>query len=768
MGKKGKDREAKSKFRDKEKKAKSRKKEEKKEFVRESDEEFEKRFEERKSRILDIMHSPDYRPMRFRNWAELLDLNKSEKSSFRRVMDRLEKDGIVYADEDGRILLMEDNLMTGTFCANARGFGFVSIEGREKDLFIPPDDTNGAMNGDTVAVLLVSEDPATGKADGKVIRVIERAVKRIVGTFERVHGAGTVVPDDPKITADVLIPSDATMGAVNGHKVVVAITSYPTAEDKAIRGKVTDILGHMDDPGVDILSVVEARELPKEFPEDVLRQLPDIPDEVSEDDKRNRLDLRTLRTVTIDGDDTKDIDDAVSLQTFRAEDGSTHYRLGVHIADVSHYVTEGSPLDKEAYRRGTSIYLVDRVIPMLPHKLSNGICSLNEGEDRLTLSCLMEIDSKGNIVAHEIAESLINSDHRMTYSKVNKILDGDEETCEEYRGFVDMFREMLTLSHILRKKRHARGSVDFEFPETKIELDEKGRPIDIYPYERGEAERMIEDFMLAANETVAEEYATRKIPFLYRIHERPDEDKITDLAAFVETFGLILRPRAGRVTPKQIQQLVESASGTDEETLINTLVLRSMQQAKYSPENKGHFGLAAEYYCHFTSPIRRYPDLQIHRIIRETLHGQMTPQRIAHYQKLLPDAAVQTSAMERRADDAERETDKIKKVQYMEHRVGEEFTGTISGVTGWGFYVALPNTIEGLVHVSDLVDDYYIFDEKHYRLVGRMTGRTYTIGQTVKVLVTGCDRLTKTIDFIPTDKSWDKTGAEKRNGKRKH
>lgn len=662
----------------------------------------------------------------------------------------------------------EDNLLAGTFCANARGFGFVAVEGREKDLFIPPDACGGAMNGDTVAVLLTSEDPETGKAEGKIIRVTERAVTRLVGTFERVNHAGTVVPDDPKIGFDVVIPDEETLGAVSGHKVVVEITGYPTEEDKVIRGRVTEILGHVDDPGVDILSVIEARELPKEFPDDVLREIQDIPDKVSEEEMRGRLDLRTLRTVTIDGDDTKDIDDAVSLTTYRAEDGSTHYRLGVHIADVSHYVREGSPLDQEAYSRGTSIYLVDRVIPMLPHKLSNGICSLNEDEDRLTLSCLMEYDSEGRLIGHEIAESLIHSDRRMTYAKVNRILEGDPETCEEYRGFVDMFQEMQRLSHILRAVRHRRGAVDFDFPETKIVLDQKGRPVDIYPYVRGDAERMIEDFMLAANETVAEEYASRKVPFLYRIHEKPDEDKITELASFVQTFGLTLRPRAGRVTPKQIQQLVESASGTPQEALINMLVLRSMQQAKYSETNKGHFGIAAEYYCHFTSPIRRYPDLQIHRIIHETLSGQMTPKRVAHYESLLPAAAVQTSAMERRADDAERETDKLKKVQYMEHRIGEEFEGTVSGVTGWGFYVALPNTIEGLVHVNDLVDDYYIFDEAHYRLVGRMTGRVYTIGQPVRVLVTGVDRLMKTIDFIPTDKRWDETGVKKKNGKRKH
>lgn len=450
------------------------------------------------------------------------------------------------------------------------------------------------------------------------------------------------------------------------------------------------------------------------------------------------------QTVTIDGEDAKDLDDAITISR-----ESYGYRLGVHIADVSHYVTEGSPLDEEALNRGTSVYLVDRVIPMLPHKLSNGICSLNEGTDRLALSCIMEIDPQGRVLGHEIAETVIRVDRRMTYTAVNAIVtDRDEKTMEEYADFVEMFDLMKELADILREKRRQRGSIDFDFPESKIILDEKGRPVDIKPYERNAATKIIEDFMLMANETIAEDYFWQDIPFVYRTHDNPDPEKMKRLGVFINNFGYTIRTHDGEVHPKELQKLLKKIEGTEEEALISRLTLRSMKQAKYMPVCSGHFGLAAKYYTHFTSPIRRYPDLQIHRIIKENLRGGLSEKRIAHYDKILTGVTIQCSATERRAEEAERETIKLKKCEYMSRRIGEIFDGVISGVTNWGFYVELPNTVEGLVHVNELHGDYYVFNEERMELRGEMSGKTYKLGQKIQVMVTGTDRLTKTIDFI--------------------
>ena len=457
--------------------------------------------------------------------------------------------------------------------------------------------------------------------------------------------------------------------------------------------------------------------------------------------------------MTIDGEDAKDLDDAVTLEML--ENGN--YRLGVHIADVSNYVKEGSELDKEALKRGTSVYLVDRVIPMLPHKLSNGICSLNQGADRLAMSCLMEVDAHGNVVDHEICESVIRSDRRMTYTAVNAILseadtkEKEEEKAallEEYKDFVPMFERMKELSHIIREKRSKRGAIDFDFPESKIILDEKGKPVDIHPYERNVATKIIEDFMLLANETVAEDYFWQSVPFLYRTHDEPNPEKMKQLGVFINNFGYSLRLSNGEVHPKELQKLLDKIEGKPEEPLLARLTLRSMKQAKYTTQCTGHFGLAARYYTHFTSPIRRYPDLQIHRIIKECLHGGMKEKRITHYDKILPQVAVQTSALERRADEAERETEKMKKCEYMSKFIGQSFDGVISGVTNWGFYVELPNTVEGLVRISDLRDDYYIFDESKYELTGEMSKKVYKLGQPVRIVVSGTDKLLRTVDFV--------------------
>ena len=701
-------------------------------------------LEQRKAMLESLMNEEAYVPMKLKELAILLNIPKEQREELKTVLNLLLSEGKISVSKKGKFGKPEVFALVGIFSGHPRGFGFVTIEGREEDVFIPADGTNGALHGDRVQIV-IDQEGKSRRAEGTVVKILTHANETLVGTYEKAKGYGFVIPDNQKIGKDIFIPQGCDKGAVTSHKVMVKIKDFGGKKGKKPEGTITEILGHINDPGVDILSIVRAYGLPEEFPKAVMEGLKNVPDEVERGEMAGRKDLRSLMTVTIDGEEAKDLDDAISIE--RAGDG---YRLGVHIADVSHYVKEDTALDEEALKRGTSVYLTDRVIPMLPHRLSNGICSLNEGEDRLTLSCLMDIDSQGNVVGHEIAETIIQSDRRMTYTAVNAIVtDHDPEITAQYAEFADMFLLMKELADILRKNRHARGSIDFDFPESKIVLDEKGKPIEIKPYERNAATRIIEDFMLLANETVAEDYFWQEIPFLYRTHEKPDEDRMKRLGTFINNFGYILRMPNGQVYPKEIQKLLDKVEGTPEEMLISRLTLRSMKQAKYTTVNTGHFGLSARYYTHFTSPIRRYPDLQIHRIIKESLHGGLTGKRVSHYERILPQVAVQTSALERRADEAERETDKLKKVQFMEPFIGQEFEGVISGVTAWGFYVELPNTVEGLVHISELRDDYYVFVEERYELSGEMTGKTYKLGQTIRVQMTGCDRFAKTIDFIP-------------------
>ena len=552
---------------------------------------------------------------------------------------------------------------------------------------------------------------------------------------------GFVVPDNGRYTKDIFIPKEQSKGAVNGHKVVVILTDYGT-EGKNPEGKVTEILGHVSDPGTDVLSIVKGMEIPTEFPEKVMNQAERVPDRICGADMQGRMDLRQVQMVTIDGEDAKDLDDAVSL---RME--GENYVLGVHIADVSNYVQEGSALDREALKRGTSVYLVDHVIPMLPRRLSNGICSLCAGEDRLTLSCIMTIDQKGNVIDHVIAETVIRVDRRMTYTSVQKILDGDEEETARYEELAPMFLRMNELARLLRGKRRKRGSIDFDFPETKVKLDEDGCPTDIMPYERNEATRIIEDFMLIANETVAEDCYWQSLPFLYRTHDRPDSDRMRKLSAFLHNFGYTIHMKNHEVHPMELQKLLVKLEGTPEEALVDRLTLRSMKQARYGTECTGHFGLAANCYCHFTSPIRRYPDLQIHRIIKDVLRGRMKEERLLHYEQILDEVARQSSERERKADEAERETVRMKKAEYMSRFLYEEFDGVISGMTAWGIYVELPNTVEGLVRTASLQDDYYEYNESMYEMVGVHTGRRWKLGQAVRVRVTGADKLARTVDF---------------------
>lgn len=640
---------------------------------------------------------------------------------------------------------MEKEIYTGKFTANARGFGFVETEELETDIFIGEMDVKGAMHGDTVEVRIRTFRGGK-RPEGVVVKILERGITEVVGTFQRRKNFGFVVCDNQKILQDIYIPLGEINGASDGQKVVAEITSY-AERGKKPEGKIKEVLGFLEIPGTDILCIAKEYQLPLGFTEKQLNQADRVAKPVSEADMYGRMDLRDTVMVTIDGEDAKDLDDAVSMEKV-----GDLYRLGVHIADVANYVQESSALDKEALKRGTSVYLVDRVIPMLPKALSNGICSLNEGEDRLALSCIMDVDDKGNVVNHTIAETVIHVNKRMTYTSVQKILDGDTAECEVYKELVPMLKMMAQVANILREKRTRRGSIDFDFPETKIKLNALGKAVEILPYERTAATKLIEDFMLLANETVAEHFFWQELPFVYRTHEKPDPEKMTKLGIFIRNFGYYFKAGNGEVHPKELQKLLDKISGTKEEALLSRLTLRSMQRAAYTTECSGHFGLAAKYYCHFTSPIRRYPDLQIHRIIKDSIRGRLNDRKISHYGKILPEVALQSSKLERRAEEAERETVKMKKAEYMKEHLGEIFEGVISGVTNYGIYIELDNTVEGMVHVNSMRNDYYYFDEIHYELVGQDSGVKYKLGEHVLIQVKRVDMASKTIDFRLVDR----------------
>jgi ribonuclease R len=637
-------------------------------------------------------------------------------------------------------------VLSGVYTAHPKGFGFVTVEGYDEDFFIGANNTMDAFHQDLVKIRILPTQEEGKRTEAEIIEIEEHQISMAVGTYEASEAFGFVVCDDKRITKDIFIPKNKSMDAKAGQKVVCQITKYGKPGKKP-EGEVTEILGFVSDPGVDILSVVKSRDIPSEFPEKVLSQAMRVAKPVSESDCVGRKDLRNVTMVTIDGEESKDLDDAVSLQR-----RGFHYVLGVHIADVSNYVQEGSALDKEALKRGTSVYLADRVIPMLPVELSNGMCSLNQGEDRLALSCLMTLNRKGQVIKHEICESVINVDRRMTYTSVKKILvDKDKEEIAKYKKLVPMFKLMEKVSLLIRGERDKRGAIDFDFTESHLVMDEYGKLQDIVPYERSIANKLIEDFMLLANETVAKEFNLREIPFLYRTHAKPDEEKIEALQVFLGKFGVTLKDRPKDITPKEIQRVLAEMAGTPQEPMATKLTLRAMQQARYTPENIGHFGLAAKYYSHFTSPIRRYPDLQIHRIIKDHLRGRMNDRKVSHYESLLPQVALETSKLERRAEECEREVDKLKMVQFMKNFIGQEFTGNISSITGWGMYVELENTVEGLVHVSTLYDDHYDFIEENLTLVGERTGRTFKLGQPVTVILDSVDEQARTIDFILTE-----------------
>lgn len=648
-------------------------------------------------------------------------------------------------------------LKEGIFSGTTRGFGFVQIEG-EDDVFVPEKDTKGALHGDSVEVEILSSGEKGKRREGRIVKIVKRDAVFVVGTFEKSKNYGFVIPDNLKLGSDIYIAKEHTKGAVNGHKVYVKITDYGN-EKRSPEGRVVEILGHINDPAADVKTVLKSYNLETEFPKEVMEQAERMLESVSENERQGRLDIREELTVTIDGEDAKDLDDAI---TIKKENGI--FYLGVHIADVTHYVKEGSALDRCALWRGTSVYLVDRVIPMLPHRLSNGICSLNAGVDRLALSCFMEFDETGTILGHHIAETVIRVTRRMSYTEVYDILQtmkqeesdlkeeskhSKEELEQEYGELIPKFLLMKELSDILRKKRHQRGAVDFDFPESKIIVEPNGRPIEIKPYERNDATKLIEDFMLAANETIAEDFFWQEAPFVYRTHENPDPEKIKKLGVFIKNFGLNIKEGKDGIHPKEIQKLLDSLEGKEEAPLISRLTLRSLKQARYSTDCEGHFGLAAKYYCHFTSPIRRYPDLQIHRIIKDNLNGRLTEERKEHYIEILDEVALNSSKTERIAEEAEREVEKMKKVEYMERRIGEVYDGVISGVTNWGIYVELPNTVEGIIRLENIQDDFYRLDEERYQLVGERFHKVYRLGQHITIMVLSVDKLLKTVDFLP-------------------
>lgn len=706
-----------------------------------------------KQELLEFMRETAYKPMTVQELESHLGMDGADGfKELVKLLNEMENEGEIVRTRTNRYGVPERmNLIRGRMHAHPKGFGFLIPDDRDHpDIYIHLNDMKGAMQNDIVIGRVTGRSGPNGtKLEGEIVRVVKRANTRIVGTFESHETYGFVIPDDKRIQKDVFIPREKFMGAVTGQKVVVNLVSFPDGR-AAAEGEIIEILGHKDDPGVDILSIIRKFGLPEAFPDEVMQEAESVPETIREEDLKGRRDLRGRTIVTIDGEDAKDLDDAVEVS--RLENGN--YLLGVHIADVGYYVREGSALDREAFNRGTSVYLVDRVIPMLPHRLSNGICSLNPQVDRLTLSCEMEIDPAGKIVSHDIYPSVIKTVERMTYSNVRKLVDDEAEPepelVERYRDLVPFFRQMKELAMILRDKRMRRGAIDFDFTESKVIVDEEGKPIDIVKRPRTIAEMIIEEFMLAANETVAEHFHWLKVPFIYRIHEDPDSEKLLYFMQFITNFGYVVKGKGNTVHPRALQSLLEEIKGSKEETVISTVMLRSMKQARYDAESIGHFGLAAEFYSHFTSPIRRYPDLYIHRIIREVIQNGgsgLSDYRQDELTGKMPDVAQHSSERERLAVDAERETDSLKKAEYMLDKIGEEFEGIISSVTSFGMFVELENTVEGLVRLSDLTDDYYHFHEMQLALIGERTSKIYRIGDEVKVRVARVNLDERTIDF---------------------
>lgn len=737
-------------------------------------EETDEQLEQLKKEIITFIDSSELDSVEVNDISENLEYTGFD--AFKKLVNavaELEREGRIILTQQGRFKIKEaEPVLQGIFSATDRGFGFVSLEEYEEDIFIPPNKTGSALDGDLVAIEITEEAiPWQGKGPvGQITDVLERAAAHIVGEFhayeedevEELDLFGFVTPKNKKFP-DVLVQIEAKgIRPVDGSIVQVEITRYSRYQNEDMLGIVKSTIGHKDEPGIEILTIVQKYGIPSEFSEETIQEAEEVPDTITDEELKGRRDLRNEVIITIDGADAKDLDDAVVVKKMN----NGNYHLGVHIADVTHYVKDGSALDEEAFDRGTSTYLTDRVIPMLPQRLSNGICSLHPNVDRLTLSCEMEIDHSGKVISHEIFPSVIRSYRRMTYDAVNKILmERDESERKEHDDLVPMFEVMEELHTILETKREDRGSIDFDTREAKIEVDPEGTPVDILLRERGVGERLIESFMLAANETVSEHYATRSLPILFRVHDRPDEAKMQRFLEFVTSFGINVKGTKDSISPKNLQNVLDKVKDKPEETVVSMLMLRSMQQAKYDVEAIGHYGLAADYYSHFTSPIRRYPDLVLHRQIHYYNEVGSDDKARSCWQKKLPEIAEHSSLTERRAVDAERETDELKKTEFMAGKVGEEFEGVITSVTNFGLFVQLPNSVEGLIHISSMKDDYYEFSERGLLMIGSHTGNIYRIGQSIKVKLISVDKEQYQIDFEIVESETKNTGTANRNKK---
>ncbi|WP_250675136.1 ribonuclease R [Paraclostridium ghonii] len=701
--------------------------------------------EELKQKMLGLISEAAYNPLKKEELAMIFDIHHTEMPMFYNFLDELVEGGYLILTKKGKYTSPNKmGLFVGKLVSHKKGFGFVeSDEEYTQDLFIPADSLNGAMHNDRVIAEITTPATDEKRAEGRIIKIVERAITDVVGTFQESKNFGFVIPDNKKFNKDIFIPKKFFNGARGNDKVVCRITQWPT-EDRKPEGKIVEILGQKGDRYVEIASVIREHGLPEEFPQKVLDEAQKVAIEIPQEEIDRRLDLRDMKIFTIDGEDAKDLDDAVSIEIL----DNGNFKLGVHIADVTHYVKEKSKLDKEALKRATSVYLVDKVIPMLPKTLSNGVCSLNPFEDKLTLSVFMEIDHNGEVIKHEIKETIINSKARMTYTEVSDILEKDDEKLKN--TFAKVANDFFTaekLARILMKRREKRGAIDFDFPEAKIILNKDGDVVDIKQYERRISNRIIEEFMLITNETVAEHFFWLNMPFVYRVHETPAHEKIETLNKFISTFGYVIKGDLESVHPKALQGIIEKIHGKTEEKAISTIMLRSLKQARYSPECVGHFGLAAQYYSHFTSPIRRYPDLQIHRIIKEFLNGKINQKRQDQLAQIVDYASTQSSEREREAELAERDVKDIYKARYMEDKVGEEFVGIVSSVTSFGMFIELDNTVEGLVRLADMSDDYYIFDENTFTILGERTKKMYRIGDVVKIKVEKVNVDFKEIDF---------------------
>ena len=702
-------------------------------------------MKEQELKVLNLIKDKDYAPMRAKEIAMVMRVPKSEYNELLNILGKLEMEMKIQKNRKNQYRPVEEVYYDGIYRKNQKGFGFVKIEDQEDEIYISKDKSLNALNGDRVLVKIIEEKNKLKKAEGKVVKILKHEKDTIVGRFEYNKNFGFVVPDDKNFGTDIFISKKNFGKARNNHKVLVKIIKYPEKGKKA-EGKILEVLGNVNEAGVDMLSLIKEYKLPSTFPEAVVEEAKKCGNKIDEKDIIRRRDLRKDTIFTIDGEDAKDLDDAVRVT--KLENGN--YKLDVHIADVSYYVRPDSLLDREALIRGTSIYMLGRVIPMLPRELSNGICSLNAGEDRFTLSCSMEIDNKGNVISSDVYKAVINVTERMTYKNVQKILDNsDEEVVNRYKNYIDEFKLMEELALILKNKRLEKGYLNLDIPESKIELDIDGRVTNIEKYENTFANEIIEQFMLTANETIAEKFFWLDAPFIYRVHEKPDYEKVKELNKFLFNFGLKIKANKDNMYPKEFAKVLEEIKGKDEEKVISNLILRTLKVARYESENQGHFGIASKYYCHFTSPIRRYPDLFIHRVISKYLENNYDVDNkfIEDYSKQAEERAKQSSERENIATKVERESEDIKKAEYMESRIGEEYEGIISSVTSFGIFVELENTVEGLIRFDDLGDEYFIYDEERKMLIGEHTKTTYKIGDKINIRVKDASKLLRTVDF---------------------